>query len=190
MWHINKYPFSRSDSLEINGIQLPAIYVSFLSSIGPGEGHVGGDSYLRLYDIQILQYLNDQYHISEFLPGTILIGTDCGDTAYGLTTTGKSHKIITFPFVPMSQKYIETEYKLQSFIEFVLGKPTEGLLPNKEIYGTQLWWIIPIFVGGDPNLGSNVVIIPLEEHFKVCSYWNDRLKKEFPETYNLQKPNS
>lgn len=54
-----------------------------------GEGMIGENSYLVLWEKSDIEELNDDYEVNEFLTNSVLIGSDGGDTAYGINRRRK-----------------------------------------------------------------------------------------------------
>jgi hypothetical protein len=50
--------------------------------------------------------LNDAYAVPEFIPGKIMIGTDGGDTSYGIAWTGPKAQYFSVPLIGMSPDLI------------------------------------------------------------------------------------
>ncbi|SFU44058.1 SMI1/KNR4 family protein [Butyrivibrio sp. INlla21] len=89
-------------------------FVPYVNSCYSGEGMIGENSYLMLWDKEDIEELNDDYEVNEFLNDSILIGSDGGDTAYGIDRTGRFFSV---PFIGMSND--EMEYLGDSFTEFL-----------------------------------------------------------------------
>src|ERR1051325_5307671 len=68
---------------------LPADYLDFLKFSNGIEGKVGEKGYLILWSAEILPEVNNGYEVSEWMPGFFIIGSDGGDTAYGIDTRSK-----------------------------------------------------------------------------------------------------
>ena len=79
-----------------------------------GEGMVGENSYLILWEKEEIEELNDAYEVKEFLNNSILIGSNGGDNAYGIDVEGKFFEV---PFIGMD----DDEIKIlgNSFEEFI-----------------------------------------------------------------------
>ena len=60
--------------LEVNGIQLPDDYLSFMSEHNGGEGPLGENNYGRFYMLEELEEINDDYDVWRSWPGYIAIG--------------------------------------------------------------------------------------------------------------------
>ena len=69
-----------------------------------GEGMVGENNYLLLWEKNEIEELNDDYETQEFLNNIILIGSDGGDMAYGIDISGKYIKV---PFIGMDDEEVK-----------------------------------------------------------------------------------
>ena len=63
-----------------------------------GEGPIGHNSYLVLWNKDELEELNEAYGADKYLQGIYLIGSDGGDEAYGMDDGGSFYEI---PFIGM-----------------------------------------------------------------------------------------
>ncbi|MCU0484560.1 MAG: SMI1/KNR4 family protein [Anaerolineales bacterium] len=90
---------------KILNIEFPQQYVDWLLLSNGGEGEVG-NSYLALWCLEEIIPLNEAYEVHEFIPGIILIGSDGGDTAFGIDTYVSPHPFIEVPFIGMDRKEI------------------------------------------------------------------------------------
>jgi len=79
-----------------------------------GEGMIGENSYVILWEKNDIEELNDDYEVNEFLSDCILIGSDGGDIAYGINAEGKFFSV---PFIGMDDT--EVEIIGNDFDEFV-----------------------------------------------------------------------
>lgn len=80
-------PYKGEDITEINGIVLPESYIDFMKEHNGGEGDIG-ETWLVLYPMEELQEINDEFEISELLPGHIIIGSNGGGELYGIDAAG------------------------------------------------------------------------------------------------------
>ena len=97
-------------------IDLPKDYVSFMMESNGGEGFIG-DAYLMLWPVDELPEYNEGYHVAEFAPGLLLIGSNGSNEAYGFDLTEDNMPIVNVPFIGMS-----TEVRVtiaDSFIGFL-----------------------------------------------------------------------
>ena len=63
---------------EINGMQLPEDYLSFMKEHNGGEGPLGKNNYGCFYRVEELQEVNDEYDVKNSWPGYVVIGSDMG----------------------------------------------------------------------------------------------------------------
>jgi hypothetical protein len=117
---IKQPPVSASDATAIFaefGVVPPADYLSFLSETNGAEGPVGESSYLTLWRVEEPVTNTSAYQVEEFAPELVLIGSDGGDTAYGLTR-GSPTRFIAVPFIGMASD--QSEELGRTFQEFLL----------------------------------------------------------------------
>ena len=60
----------------INGIALPEDYLSFMSEHNGGEGPLGENNYGCFYRMEELQEANDDYEVTKWWPGYVVLGSD------------------------------------------------------------------------------------------------------------------
>ncbi len=106
--------YNKSEGEEKFNSQKYNVFVPYVNSYCSGEGMIGENSYLMLWDKEDIEELNDDYEVNEFLDDSILIGSDGGDTAYGIDKDGRFFSV---PFIGMSND--EMKYLGDSFIEFL-----------------------------------------------------------------------
>lgn len=87
------------------GREFPKDYRDFMMSSNGGEGFVGAHSYLRLWKIEELPLMNDGYEAANYLPDSLLFGTDGGEEAFGFDLRSSEIKIVEAPFIGMEWKY-------------------------------------------------------------------------------------
>jgi hypothetical protein len=75
-------------------------YADVLARYNGLEGFVGSEQYLQLWKAEDIVGLNAAYHVQDFVPGTNLIGTDGGDTGYGVEAATSQY--VSVPLVGMS----------------------------------------------------------------------------------------
>lgn len=81
----------------------PKDYIEFLNIFNGGNGNIGGNAYLHLWAYEEIEELNHDYCVSEYLTDVILIGSDGGDTAFGINAKGQ---YIEVPFIGMDDEEI------------------------------------------------------------------------------------
>lgn len=92
----------------------------YLKQTVSGEGMVGVNNYLSLWAKNEIEELNNSYETQEFLSNVLLIGSDGGDTAYGIDVNGK---YIEVPFIGMDDEEVEiVADDFDGFIDYVWGK--------------------------------------------------------------------
>ncbi|HOP09859.1 MAG TPA: SMI1/KNR4 family protein [Oscillospiraceae bacterium] len=99
---------------------LPESYKEFLSLYHGLNGSIGENSYLQLWPFENIEESNNDYSVDEFLSNIVLIGSDGGDTAYGINKNGK---FIEVPFIGMDDDEVkEIANDFDGFIEYLFNK--------------------------------------------------------------------
>ncbi len=91
---------------ELLSINFPQEYRDFLLNSNGGEGAIG-QSYLVLWKIEDLIELNDVYSVEEFAPGLLIIGSDGGDTAFGIDNRSELKQFVQIPFIGMDLSEVQ-----------------------------------------------------------------------------------
>jgi hypothetical protein len=86
------------------GHRLPPDYGAFLSRWNGGEGFVG-DEYLILWRAEDLRQFNDEYEVSEYAPGLLLIGSDGGGEGYAFDTREGRWGVVRVPFIGIALEH-------------------------------------------------------------------------------------
>ena len=95
-------------------------FEAYLQHTVSGEGMVGENNYLSLWEKNEIEELNNNYETQEFLSNVLLIGSDGGDTAYGLDINGK---YIEVPCIGMDDEEVEiVADDFDGFIDYVWSK--------------------------------------------------------------------
>lgn len=112
--------FNITTTGEISLSQTNKPYENYLRQTLSGEGMVGDNSYLLLWEKSEIEELNDMYETHEFLSDVILIGSDGGDMAYGIDIKGR---YIEVPFIGMDDEEIKViGNNFDDFISYVWSK--------------------------------------------------------------------
>lgn len=112
--------FNYSSEGEILLSEKYKIFECYLKQTVSGEGMVGENSYLLLWEKNEVEELNDDYETQEFLSNIFLIGSDGGDMAYGIDTEGR---YIEVPFIGMSDEEVMIIAEdFDGFINYVWNK--------------------------------------------------------------------
>lgn len=90
-------------------------YAEFLEHHNGVEGFTKNGRYIILWNISEIEALNHSFNVSEFLSNITLIGTNGGDTAYGIDKISGNY--VSTPLIGMSSE--ETRVKGQSLEEFL-----------------------------------------------------------------------
>ena len=83
------------------GVDLPTDYVEFLRQSDGGEGFIGPNAYVILWQLSELTELNNAYQVEEYVPGLLIFGSNGGGEAYAFDTVASAMPIVSVPFVGM-----------------------------------------------------------------------------------------
>lgn len=106
--------FNKTSSNEIFYSKAYKKFEEYVNNYESGEGMIGDNSYLMLWEKCDIEELNNDYEVNEFLSDGILIGSDGGDTAYGINKEGQFFEV---PFIGMADE--EIRMIGSNFIEFI-----------------------------------------------------------------------
>ena len=106
--------FNKSNSNDIFSSNKYKKFEKYINECLCGEGMIGENSYLILWEKSDIEELNDDYEVNEFLTNCVLIGSDGGDTAYGINEAGE---FFATPFIGMNDD--EVEIMGNNFEEFI-----------------------------------------------------------------------
>ena len=160
--------------------RLPPDYLALLKTLGGGEGFLG-DSFLRLYSLDESAAANREYHVTEFLPGCYLFGSDGCGNAYLFDL--QKPEILFVSFIPLDRRLARSMGSdFSGFLESLSRLPPGSRSPmpanaNPDLDGKEIHEIHPVVLGGDPvNLANKVFITP-PQHAKASTFFN-RLVRE------------
>lgn len=96
-------------------------YLELFTVMNGAEGSVAEPlGYIRLWRTDEVLELNAIY--CEFLTDVVLIGTDGGNEAYGLTTRDHTIVVVRVPFVVMAEEFVElVAESVEEFVRVLLG---------------------------------------------------------------------
>lgn len=165
-------------SAEAIPADLPPAYLEFLALIQPGEGFIG-HRYLRLFALEQLPWVNTAYEVRTYLPGFFLFGSDgCGE-AYLFGPASPARSVVTVPFIPLDLEYQSESWP--SFDHFLVAlaeappdcdSSTYPDTPDPKALGLEVHQVHPIVFGGHPTDPANTVLVPVEKHVELVSFWN------------------
>lgn len=96
------------------------IFEKYIEETVSGEGMVGENNYLILWEKSEIEEANDDYETQEFLSDIILIGSSGGGMAYGIDANGR---YIEVPFIGMDDEEVEViADSFDGFIDYVWSK--------------------------------------------------------------------
>ena len=112
--------FDISSDVELVLSERYKAFEDYLKQTVSGEGMVGENNYLSLWEKNEIEELNNSYETQEYLSNVLLIGSDGGDTAYGIDVNGK---YIEIPFIGMDDEEVEiVADDFDGFIDYVWSK--------------------------------------------------------------------
>jgi hypothetical protein len=88
------------------GLELPREYAEWLKFSNGYEGWIGKrrSGYGRLWRVEELRSLNDEYGVRNWAPGALLFGSDGGGEAFAFDTRTPQQRIVLIPFIGMEWK--------------------------------------------------------------------------------------
>lgn len=111
--------FNETNSDDIFSSNKYRKFEKYINECISGEGMIGENSYLILWEKSDIEELNDDYEVNEFLTNSIFIGSDGGDIAYGINEEGKFFSV---PFIGMDDDEVELMgNNFEEFIEKLFG---------------------------------------------------------------------
>ncbi|WP_170169054.1 SMI1/KNR4 family protein [Mesobacillus subterraneus] len=113
-------PVSEKEIIEVEkelNVKFPRDYLDFMQKTNGGEGTIGEVSYLRIWKIEELAESNEDYEVSEYAPGFVVIGSDGGGTVYGYDFRNDIPKLVEVSFIGLN---IDTpNYSTNNFFDFI-----------------------------------------------------------------------
>jgi hypothetical protein len=136
------------------------------------EGIVN-DQYLRLYDPDEWDRINQEYEVSRYIPGYTIIGSIDGPGIPGdALCLAEDDSVWAIPFIPMSTRHA-TQYA--SSLQQLRDLTESSMIvvnATHEHYGKERHFIQPLALGGSPTDPKNSTLAPPEIHAKACRFWN------------------
>jgi hypothetical protein len=132
-WSQSGYGFAAEGPSTDLLARLPLQYVEFLKALGAGEGFLGVN-FLRLYPLDELAAANREYHVSEFLPGCQLFGSDACGNAYVFDLEKHPAEIIRAPFIPLDRAFASSMGSdFLAFVQSLAAVPQgyRGAVPSR-----------------------------------------------------------
>ena len=105
--------------------ELPGDLRDFLFRSGGGEGWIGG-GYVAIYSTQELAEAHEGYHVDEFFPDLVLIGTDRSGEVFAIDRS--SGRYVMTPFIGDEPGVrVDAGGSFEEFLSFVasLGAPPD-----------------------------------------------------------------
>jgi hypothetical protein len=118
--------------------------------------------YFLFFDDDESHRLTVSYGIQSHLPGYQLLGLRSWDD---FIVADEDGQLFTVPCVPLAEQYVSRCAHLPQ---------PASLVPDERFAGRIKWYVTPIIFGGDPQLGDNVIWVPLEKHVELVIWWNAR----------------
>ncbi len=122
------------------------------------------DDYLVLFGEEELATASERYRIAQWLPGFTVVGLRGWDDFIVRDQEGRH---FTVPTVPADPEHL---------VPF--GTPARGadLRHDPRFTGRIKWYIKPVALGGDPQLGENLTWVDHEQHAQLVCWWNDKYR--------------
>lgn len=112
--------FNLSPDRELLFSERYKVFEDHLKQTVSGEGMIGENNYLLLWEKSEIEELNNDYETQEFLSSVILIGSDGGDVAYGIDVNGR---FVEVPFIGMDDEEVKIiADNFDGFINYVWNK--------------------------------------------------------------------
>jgi hypothetical protein len=106
-------------TLNAININLPADYLGFMKVYNGGEGTIGWNGkYARFWPLEQLLEANDDYLVKELTTDLFLIGSDGGNTAFGIRLS--DNVLIEVPFIGMADdEAVARSKNFAGFLEYL-----------------------------------------------------------------------
>ena len=104
---------------------LPEDYLQFMRWTNGAEGPVGWVSSVSLWPLEGIGQLNDDYGVSAFAPGLLIVGSDGGGIAYAfdLRDPYGQPRVVELPFIGMSLETSELRgHTLKDLFEYLAAQ--------------------------------------------------------------------
>ena len=121
------------------------------------------DSYLIIFSQSEKQDLAIAYGLNTRLPGYNLVGLEGWDNFIVSNSEGENFIVSTIPALPKDLKH------------YNLNIESPKLTPDERFAGKIKWYVKSIIFGGDPQIGGNVIWIPIEKHTELVKWWNQKV---------------
>lgn len=92
-------------------------YIKYLKKYGGGCGPIGKNAYLSLWTYHDINELNEGYGILEYLSDFVAIGSDGGDTAYGINSKNEYCQVSFTDLEESEIKIIADSF--ENFVEYL-----------------------------------------------------------------------
>ena len=129
-----------------------------------GEGR---ETFIRLFRSELLDDINGQYMIAEYLPGYLLIGSDAALEGVFVAPDGR---VVQIPFIPLSTQY--ENHLFDSVEEFRPEFERSFTDDSSQPLDRTRMAVHPIALGGSPTDPTNFQDVPDDVHVKAIVHWN------------------
>lgn len=153
------------------GSTLPSDYRDLLDLFDGGEGYLG-ESFIRIYSIEQVLYLDANCGVQDWCPGHLIIGSNGAGAAFLLAPDGG---VVELPFIPMLLG--DAERRADSVARFLCRDAASPHAPDSRFAGKEIHEIQPLVFGGDPTDFANKLALTLQEYAPLVLWWN-RLYRE------------
>ena len=133
------------------------------------QGFIGkkSETFLRLFKSELLDEINRQYQIAQYLPGYQLIGSNA---ALEGIFVAPDTSVVQIPFIPLRAEYAKIIFISVQQLQDEFNRNFKSDLT----YPLELtrMAVHPIALGGSPTDPANFKDAPEEIHVKATVYWN------------------
>ena len=123
------------------------------------------DTYVIVFDDAESEKMTKAYGIDGFVAGYRVAAILGWDDFILVNEQGGQFRV---PTVPLDARYMK---------RFEESWDTENLIPDERLTGKIKWYIKPIVLGGDPDLGRNVTWVDIKTHQKLVRWWNHKYRE-------------
>lgn len=127
------------------------------------EGWIGDDYYV-LFSPEEGHIATREYRVAEFLPGYAVVGLVGWDDFLLRDLSGVTCRS---PAVPLEAKYLHP---------FSVPAVSD-LQSDPRFTGKIKWYTTPLFFGGDPSEGGNMIWVTHDQRREVVAWWNEKYRE-------------
>lgn len=118
------------------------------------------EEYLILFEKSEVASATERYQLERFLPGFEIIGLQGWDDMIVRRNDGRTFSV---PTIPISEDLLAP---------FEAPLENVSLVEDSRFTGQIKWYIKPVVLGGDPNIGENLKWVTHQLHGELVVWWN------------------